>query len=287
MDLPPLARRRRVPGSVWAVGLVRNEADVIEACVAHLLGQGVDHVLVADNLSEDGTSAILRRLALEDPRVHVVTDREPAFHQASKASHLARVARRSGADWIVPFDADEFWFAEGGTLVDRLRATRANTVRARVFNAVPVEADTAISADSLLRVESKPQALEKRAVRAHRWLRLERGNHEVRRVGAVDGGLYVLHLPYRGPAQLGRKHTPEALADRLASAAADQALQYRSAHGLDADEIEEVWRRLQAGRPEPRLNWTPAPSGAPERPLRWATWQVTELEEPPSRASSA
>lgn len=278
MALPQLARRRRESGGVWAVGLVRDEADIIEACVAHLLSQGVDHVLVADNLSTDGTSAILQRLAHSDVRVHVVSDREPAFHQAGKASHLARVARRCGADWILPFDADEFWFAEQGTLSDFLRGTSANTVRARVFNAVPVEADATVGPRSLLRVERRPQPLQKRVVRAHRWLRLERGNHEVRRTGPIVDGLVVLHLPYRGPAHLHRKHSPEALVDRLASAQPDQALQYRAADRLDPSAIDEAWTRLEAGLAEPRLNWTPSATSMIARALGWTTWQPDLFE---------
>lgn len=287
MERPGTSRRPREVGSVWAVGLVRNESDVIEASITHLLAQGVDHVLVADNLSSDGTDVILRQLAERHPHVHVVSDREPAFHQASKATGLAQLARRSGADWILPFDADEFWFAEQGTAADFLRGCDANTVRAHVFNALPVEADMPVRPDSLLRVEERPQRLQKVAVRSHRWLRLERGNHEVRRVGPVEKGLVVLHLPYRGLAQLRRKHAPDALVDRLASAAAEQAVQYRRVDDLEARGFDDLWSCLDAGVPVPRLNWAPAPMSAPVRALEWTSWLPRSPHDPTTASPAA
>jgi hypothetical protein len=56
----------------------------------------------------------LGRARCRDSRVHVVTDREPAYFQAAKMTRLARAAARAGADWVVPFDADELWFADRG-----------------------------------------------------------------------------------------------------------------------------------------------------------------------------
>lgn len=51
MELPSLPRSPRGRGQVWAVCVARDEADVIGATVSHLLDQGVDQVLVADNMS--------------------------------------------------------------------------------------------------------------------------------------------------------------------------------------------------------------------------------------------
>ena len=65
LDLPSLPRLPRpAPGhprreSVWAVTMVRNEADIIGTTVRHLLAQDVDGILVADNGCTDDTRAIL------------------------------------------------------------------------------------------------------------------------------------------------------------------------------------------------------------------------------------
>ena len=79
--------------------MVKNEADIIEHTVRHLLSQGVDHVLVADNLSTDSTADVLASLSAELP-IHVAKDRDPAHYQALKMGLLADAARRAGADWV-------------------------------------------------------------------------------------------------------------------------------------------------------------------------------------------
>jgi glycosyltransferase involved in cell wall biosynthesis len=40
---------------IYGVMLVRNEADIIRANLLHHLASGIDHVLVVDNGSTDGT----------------------------------------------------------------------------------------------------------------------------------------------------------------------------------------------------------------------------------------
>lgn len=84
--------------------MVRNEQDVIETVIRHLLAEGVDHVLVADNLSTDQTRAILDRLSEILP-VTVIDDPEPAYRQSEKVTALARRAGEQGGTWIIPFDA--------------------------------------------------------------------------------------------------------------------------------------------------------------------------------------
>ena len=49
--------------NIFAVMMVRNEADIIRVNILHHLAQGVDHFLVVDNGSSDETVEILTRLA--------------------------------------------------------------------------------------------------------------------------------------------------------------------------------------------------------------------------------
>jgi len=122
--LPRMRPRRRVPGQVWAVTMVRNELDVLPLVLDHLEAQGVDQVLVADNGSTDGTLEMLQARASQG-RLLLARDSEAAYYQAAKMTLLARAAWRAGADWVVPFDADELWFAAHGLLADHLRRTPA------------------------------------------------------------------------------------------------------------------------------------------------------------------
>ena len=77
----------------------------------------------APSSSRWSTREFLLNLASRDPRIHVALDEEPAYHQSEKMTWLAHCAWRAGADWIVPFDADEFWFAPGRSVAEALRAS--------------------------------------------------------------------------------------------------------------------------------------------------------------------
>jgi len=98
-----------------AVTMVRDEADIIETTVRHMLTQ-VDVVIVADNRSVDGTREIVEQLP-----VHLLDDPERGYYQSEKMTRLAHMARvEHGADWVVPFDADEWWYSPHGRIGDVL-----------------------------------------------------------------------------------------------------------------------------------------------------------------------
>ncbi|WP_310529237.1 glycosyltransferase family 2 protein, partial [Nocardioides sp.] len=173
LDLPTPQRS----AGVWAVAMVRNESDIIATTVRHLLDQDVARVLVVDNGSTDDTLEVLR--AVKDHRLVVGHDREPGYYQAAKMSELAQWAGRHGADWVVPFDADELWSARGTTLGRHLASCPAVVARADVHNAFcSQEPDD-------WRVERRPDPMRKVAFRPHPLAILDTGNHWVSRPGDV------------------------------------------------------------------------------------------------------
>lgn len=95
--------------------VVRDEADIIEQNLRFHLAHGIDHVVALDNASTDGTTEILERHARQG---HLTLLHEPSdrFEQAAWVARLVEVVReRFGQAWLIPNDADEFWWAPGGS----------------------------------------------------------------------------------------------------------------------------------------------------------------------------
>ena len=280
LALPPLPRRRP-RDEVWGVSVVRDEADIIELSVAHLLDQGVDHVLVADHLSRDGTTEKLRDLAQHDPRVHVVADHEPGHFQKEKVSRLARAAWRAGARWVVPFDADEFWFAPGQPLARYLLEREATVVSGRMVDLLPLSAPVARSTDFL--VDRSGAGPRKVAFRAHPLALVGPGNHGVAREGADEPGLIVAHVPYRGPAQMRRKFALGASALRAAGASAAEGWHWVAGERYSEDQVAERWEAMRRGDGVEEIGWRGVDRSLTQRVLEWTCWPL-DGEGQPQRA---
>ena len=120
---------------IIGIAMVRDEADVIRLSVRHHLALGLDGVLVVDNGSSDDTPRLLEQMRRGDDRIEWSADAGP-YHQAEILTALAREAVRRGADWVLPFDADEFWWVRGGDLRAVLAGSPAGALRAPVVNFV-------------------------------------------------------------------------------------------------------------------------------------------------------
>lgn len=187
--------------------MVRDEADVIGKTVAAMLRQ-VDLIVVADNLSSDATPEILYGLAASNPgRLVVRLDDDPAYYQGRKMSALAEYARvEHGADWVVPFDADEIWLPRTrgriGDALDELPSA-ALVADAQVFNHYA-------TADGLGWRGAAALPLRKVAARAVPGLEIATGNHSATFPGdavalVAQDLIEVRHFPYRTPEQFVRK----------------------------------------------------------------------------------
>src|SRR5207245_4246497 len=116
-----------------------DEEDVIDDHLVFHLDHGVDHVVVTDNRSVDGTRDVLERYT----RLGVVTvidERDDTFDQWRWVTRMARMAKSElGADWVVNADADEFWWPKSGSLASVLAAVpdRYGAVAAPRVNFVP------------------------------------------------------------------------------------------------------------------------------------------------------
>ncbi|MGI4802712.1 MAG: glycosyltransferase family 2 protein [Janthinobacterium lividum] len=123
------------PPSIAALLMVRNEEHIVATCIGHLLNTlRVDRVYVTDNGSTDGTPDILRRIASRTDRVVLASDAGD-FRQGEIITALARRAAADGFTWLLPTDADEFfWFQPGHSLATLCRRDGIGGYRLEMCN---------------------------------------------------------------------------------------------------------------------------------------------------------
>ena len=239
---------------IIAVSMVKNEEDIIELIIRNLFSQGIDEMIVSDNMSSDGTRGILDRLAVEFP-ITVLDDLDPAYHQSRKMTALAHLAGAAGADWIVPFDADELWRGTNGTIRDMLAGSTAGVAAAPMLEHHP---RPTLRRGGLL--ERMPWARHLGYAKvAFRWnenIVLIDGNHNVENAGGplVWDLLTVHHFPMRSFKQWQRKALQGAAAVELADWPADMAPVWRTVARSSRREIRMRWWLL---RLELKLRYRP------------------------------
>jgi glycosyl transferase family 2 len=190
--------------------LVRDEADVVDAQLAHHLDAGVDFVVATDNRSTDGTTEILERYAA-DGALHLIREEGDDLRQSEWVTRMARLAATEfAADWVLNADADEFWWPEGNSLRDVLAAVppRVGVVRGAWRNFVPRPDGEPFFAERMTArycaPSFHPHPLSTHSKSVHRAtadVRVGRGNHEAFGSGLLPlRGWYpfeILHFPVR------------------------------------------------------------------------------------------
>jgi glycosyltransferase involved in cell wall biosynthesis len=238
---------------IWAVATVKNEQDVIGSVVHHLFAEGVDRMIVADNMSTDRTREILESLATRFP-LQIIDDTEPAYWQAEKMTQLARLAGESGADWIIPFDADELWISSTGSLRSLLAESNAEVVEGDWYHhyAPPVPLRNPFA--SMARRERLPdQGLRKVAFRYRPGVRIGTGNHDAASPGmrsVHDPRLEVHHYRYRSFTHMRMKTRQGRAAIMLTNPADDNLVcgHWRHFGSFSTARLSLTWLRMSTRR---------------------------------------
>lgn len=250
--------------TVWGIARVKDEADVIAATVQHMLGE-VDCVLVEDNDSSDGTREILERLS---GTLIVQGDDEVAYYQAAHMSRLAVQAAEHGAEFVIPFDADEIWYSPFGRVGDvLLDHPEALIATAEMHDHVATGADP--EGDPVTRMgwrRRSPGELPKVACRPNPPVRIHQGNHGADYGDTLHGLLQVRHFPYRSEAQFERKVRNGAAAYAATDLPEHEGEHWRG-YGRILDEggpeaLAEVFRKwfwVAEPQTQPELIYDPAP----------------------------
>lgn len=222
--------------AVIAIMMVKNEADVIASTLRHTLTQ-VDHIIIADNGSTDGTRDIVASFDVD-----LIDDPDPAYRQSQKMTALAALAAEAGATWVVPIDADELWSTPESTIRELLPniPTDRAIMRAQLFDYVATGQDDPNEPDPIKRITWRrrtPAKLPKVAVRPTVAVTIHQGNHgaEYFHPEPVDG-LIVRHFPYRSPEQMRGK----AVTGNAALNAAPELPRTSGQHWRDYAELEHA-----------------------------------------------
>ena len=245
--------------------LVRDEADILDDQLAFHYAAGVDFVIATDHRSVDGTSEILGRYEAQG-RLHVIREESEQLCDGEWRNSMARLAATDfDADWVIPSDADEFWWPRGGSLKELLGAVPPRfgvlTSLWRDFPYRPGEGSFAermvmrLSLDAPLNDEAGPYHVStKVAFRADADVVLQGGQHDVQRHRDVRVRAWypldVLHFPVRSRDQFERKFGRTGRGKELAAAAGrlDRPLSRHHAAGYAA---------VQEGRSDEWLaRWT-------------------------------
>lgn len=239
---------------IVAVSMMRDEADIAGQVVSHLYNEGVDLVIVADNLSTDGTGDLAR-----DAGADVVEDPNPAYLQADKMTALAHMAIDAGAEWVLPFDADEVWYSPSRTIAHALADTAADVIVARGWDHIATLGDLpyANPFEAITHRRSIVQRLPKVAFRAHPSARLTQGNHDVTHPGPrTHSTLAYRHFQYRSVEQMIRKARQGTAAYQATNLPESEGAHWRQLAAMDDISIAGEWARLCQ---TPNLVFDPAP----------------------------
>jgi hypothetical protein len=112
--------------------LVKNEMDIIEKNIRYHAKKGVESFVVMDNNSTDGTREVLENLKKEFEIT--IIDEKGTYSQAKWMTRLTHIARKKyNPSWLIPNDADEFWWSED-TLKKALKKAKKAVLTVDRFN---------------------------------------------------------------------------------------------------------------------------------------------------------
>jgi hypothetical protein len=228
--------------------MFRDEADVAPFVVRHMLDEGC-YVLVADNMSTDGTRQILDQIAASEPRLIVVDDLEVGYYQDRKMTALGQQAAEWGATWIVPFDADEWWYSPVGRLADVLTVdVPADVLKAFGWDHRPHQTDDQTDRNPFTRMRWREPDTQKFPCVAYRphpdaWLHM--GNHDIDRSGRrVAGLLEYRHFGFRSFEQMRRKVRQGKQAYDATDLPYLHGTHWREMGAMSDAELSAEWERL-------------------------------------------
>lgn len=248
-----------------AVSLVRNCADIVALTVLHHCLLGVDHCVIVDNGSTDGTGDLLKAIAERVKQVTVLYDPSP-FEQDKIVSGVVNEFTRRQPTLVIPFDADEFWDAPVAEVAGHFDREGVNVVQCNVINFVQSRSVVQPSRWSWLHARRRAPIVvgdERTLVRERRrsfvevefprkvlfraagQTEVDVGAHDVRfsdKKKKSDSRFVCLHLPLRARVEIDKRayeHEPRRAPFRLDQSDSWQSLYFSEA--MEHGDSEKEW----------------------------------------------
>jgi glycosyltransferase involved in cell wall biosynthesis len=222
---------------IAAVMVVRNEADLLGANLRYHASQGISEFRIVDNGSSDRTPQLLQTMARE---LDVLWTRdEGPFHQSDMTTELAREAFHSGARWIVPLDADEFWSAGRLPLARVLERSDAGAIAADVVNFIQEGGSSREGPAALLTMTHRASRTPGDADQS--WGLVEAGRIVRRDDLPEEIPVSIVGDPHdrRRRAQRRRRAGPVVLARSLSACRSDRGWSWRREPSMDASSSKQ------------------------------------------------
>lgn len=215
---------------------VRGDADIVQDTVRNMLEQGVDKVYAYTS----GAEAFGAIADLNSPHVWAVRDTDDQFHQTKRMDRLAEIAGANGAEWVIPFDADEFWGTLGGNNI----ATTLHRLPRSVGKAYATLWHHQTWDDKVVPAERLPKV----AYRWHPDAHIHPGGHDVDMPAGLDSVnvFAIRHFQYRSEVQFRAR-----VADAIQRTPPESKAQGDGTHltqydGATDEQMAAAWRALCA-----------------------------------------
>ena len=221
---------------IAAIAAICNERDIIEMSVRHVLAEGIDHIYMSVGPCTDGTAEVVEGLSKETGQMSVKHDADPVFRQANVMNGLAGWAAAEGAEWIVPFDADEFPYAlDGSTIADVLQESPHNKFFMRMYRHHSWN-------DREVAFKPHPKVI-------YRWspdARLVMGQHDVSIVDAAYDVFALREWQYMNFESFVAKRDLWLRSIDSADKAAGEVIHYTRLEGYDENRMQAEWDAMMA-----------------------------------------
>jgi hypothetical protein len=242
-------------GQVYALMIIGADDDIAGYTIRHLLGEGIDKILIDLVPVEDGTADIVRDLQAQYPNnIEVFPSDSVSIWGSRRITKLANIAYDRGVELILPCDSDELFFSRNGnSLADAIRDAQGFVFGAPVFMHLSAADDDQAELNHYKKMRNKqatPLGLNKAFMHFNPKMVIDEGNHGAKWMNGdpIPGSwspVEMRHFPYRSADQFAKKV-------RVTAKAMDETRGYPQGWGVHYRVYADTLRR--AG-PEALKDW--------------------------------